>query len=113
MNATEVVRTNLSMIENNMTTEELGQLLGIEIPPEFLTANQVAVMVAEINERIDDLWMIIVALEVITMQLGFIMLEVGTIRSKNSRNIIYKNMVDTFVSTVTFWTLGYGQVYGS
>ena len=70
-------------------------------------------MAAEINERIDDLWMIIVALEVISMQLGFIMLEVGTIRTKNSRNIIYKNMVDTFVSTVTFWTLGYGQAYGS
>lgn len=47
------------------------------------------------------------------MQLGFIMLEVGTIRTKNSRNIIYKNMVDTFVSTITFWTIGYGHAFGS
>ena len=39
------------------------------------------------------------------------MLEVGTIRSKNSRNIIYKNMVDTFVSTITFWTIGYGMAF--
>ena len=56
--------------------------------------------------------MMIVVIEVCMMQLGFIFLEVGTIRSKNSRNIIYKNLVDTFVSTITFWIIGYGQAYG-
>ena len=47
------------------------------------------------------------------MQLGFIMLEVGSIREKNSRNIIYKNLVDTFVSTITFWSIGYGHAWKS
>lgn len=56
--------------------------------------------------------MAIVVLEVIAMQLGFIMLEAGTIRTKNSRNVIYKNMVDSFVSTVTFWIIGYGLATG-
>ena len=53
------------------------------------------------------------AVHVLAMQLGFIMLEVGTIRQKNSRNIIYKNLVDTFVSTITFWAIGYGHAVGS
>ena len=70
-------------------------------------------MIAFINDQIDNVWMMVVALEVIGMQLGFIMLEVGTIRSKNSRNIIYKNLVDTFVSTITFWVIGYGIAYGA
>ena len=52
--------------------------------------------------------MMIVVLEVIGMQLGFILLEVGMIRSKNTRNIIYKNLVDCFTSTITFWIVGYG-----
>ena len=78
------------------------------IGPEYLTERQIDAMVELINDKIDNLWMMIVALEVIGMQLGFIMLEVGTIRSKNSRNIIYKNLVDTFVATLTFWTIGYG-----
>ena len=69
-------------------------------------------MIIQINDQIDNVWMMIVVIEVCCMQLGFVLLEVGTIRSKNSRNIIYKNMVDTFVSTITFWIIGYGQSQG-
>ena len=57
--------------------------------------------------------MMIVVLEVIGMQLGFILLEVGMIRSKNTRNIIYKNLVDCFTSTITFWIVGYGLSQGA
>ena len=37
------------------------------------------------------------------------MLEVGTIRPKNGRNIIYKNLVDIFVCALTFYFVGYGH----
>ena len=40
------------------------------------------------------------------------MLEVGSVRAKNSRNIIYKNLIDTFVSAVTFYMIGYRYAYG-
>ena len=70
-------------------------------------------MITEINGKIDDVWILIVAVHVLCMQLGFIMLEVGSIREKNSRNIIYKNLVDTFVSTITFWSIGYGHAWKS
>ena len=64
-------------------------------------------MITEVNSKIDDLWMIVVALEIMGMQLGFILLEIGTIRKKNSRNVIYKNLADFFVSTITFCLIGY------
>ena len=51
-------------------------------------------------------------LEIMGMQLGFILLEVGTIRAKNSRNIIYKNLIDYMVSTITYWIVGYGIATG-
>ena len=36
------------------------------------------------------------------------MLEVGGIRAKNSRSVIYKNLIDIFMVTLTYWGLGYG-----
>ena len=69
-------------------------------------------MVLRINSSIDNLWITIVMLEITAMQLGFILLEVGTIRAKNSRNIIYKNLMDLMVSTITYWLIGYGVATG-
>ena len=58
---------------------------------------------------IDNIWMLIVVVHVLMMQLGFVMLEVGTIRPKNGRNLIYKNLVDIFVCALTFYFVGYGH----
>lgn len=37
------------------------------------------------------------------------MLEVGVVRAKNSRNIIVKNLVDTFIAGVAYWFVGFGM----
>ena len=79
------------------------------VPPGFAQDAEVLQMVDEINVFIDDLWMLIVVVHVFCMQLGFVMLEVGTIRPKNGRNIIYKNLVDILVCTCTFYFVGYGH----
>ena len=39
------------------------------------------------------------------------MLEVGSIRAKNSRSVIYKNLIDIFMVTATYWGLGFGISY--
>jgi Amt family ammonium transporter len=46
------------------------------------------------------------------MQAGFAMLEVGTVRSKNSHNILLKNIVDVCAGTIFWWILGYSFAYG-
>ena len=49
----------------------------------------------------------IILILIFNMQLGFILLEAGTIRRKNQMNILFKNLVDMFVSAVSFWFMGY------
>ena len=57
--------------------------------------------------------MIIVVLRIVSMQIGLLMLEVGTIRASNSRSVIYKNIIVNLASALMFYTVGYGLSYGS
>eukprot|EP01025_Chloroclados_australasicus_P016082 TRINITY_DN178_c0_g1_i2.p1 TRINITY_DN178_c0_g1~~TRINITY_DN178_c0_g1_i2.p1 ORF type:complete len:525 (+),score=87.28 TRINITY_DN178_c0_g1_i2:258-1832(+) len=46
------------------------------------------------------------------MQCGFAMLSAGSIRSKNAKNIILKNLLDACFGALGFYLLGYGFAYG-
>lgn len=46
-------------------------------------------------------------------QIGFSLVEAGTVRYKNTRNIMLKNVLDTCVSAIAFWLLGYAIGFGS
>ena len=46
------------------------------------------------------------------MQAGFALVEVGSVRVKNSQNILFKNIFDVCVTTILWWLLGYGMAYG-
>lgn len=59
------------------------------------------------------LWITLAAILVFFMQAGFTLLEIGFTRSKNSGNIIMKNVMDLAVGSVMFWAFGYAIMYGS
>jgi Amt family ammonium transporter len=40
------------------------------------------------------------------MQAGFALLEAGSIRPKNTRNILLKNVIDACIATLAWWALG-------
>jgi Amt family ammonium transporter len=42
------------------------------------------------------------------MQLGFALLEAGSVRAMNTKNILMQNLLDTCVSIAMFWWIGYG-----
>jgi ammonium transporter, Amt family len=42
------------------------------------------------------------------MQMGFAMVEAGTVRTKNSSNILLKNLLDTYVGAIVYYLVGYG-----
>lgn len=61
---------------------------------------------------IDQLWLLICSGLVLLMQAGFMCLESGLTRSKNSINVAVKNLSDFGVSVMIFWTVGYGLMFG-
>lgn len=47
------------------------------------------------------------------LQCGFAQLESGTVRNKNVRNILLKNLIDAAISVFCWWSVGYAFAYGS
>merc|ERR1719491_2620196 len=47
------------------------------------------------------------------MQAGFAMLCAGSVRQKNVKNIMLKNLLDACGGAIGFYTVGYGFAYGA
>ncbi|MBQ0721347.1 MAG: ammonium transporter [Gammaproteobacteria bacterium] len=60
----------------------------------------------------DTLWIAIAAILVFVMQAGFLCLESGLVRSKNSINVAAKNISDFILSGTLFWVLGFAIMFG-
>lgn len=60
----------------------------------------------------DTLWVLLTAMLVFFMNLGFAMVESGFARSKNAVNILSKNFIVFAVSSLAFWAIGWGLMYG-
>ena len=63
-------------------------------------------------ESVDILWIVIASALVFVMQAGFLCLESGMTRSKNSINVAIKNLADFCLSTLAFWFVGFGLMFG-
>ncbi len=61
---------------------------------------------------LDIYWILMAAALVFLMQAGFMCLESGLTRSKNSIGVAAKNLSDFIVSVFMFWVVGYGLMYG-
>ncbi|MCP5068825.1 MAG: ammonium transporter [bacterium] len=65
------------------------------------------------DSRLDILWLIICAALVFVMQAGFLCLESGLVRAKNSFNVAIKNTLDCCLASAMFWAFGYGMMFGT
>ena len=66
-----------------------------------------------LTSNIDTLWVINCAILVFIMQAGFMCMETGLSRHKNSINVALKNAADFGVSVVIFWIFGFGLMFGT
>lgn len=69
--------------------------------------------VADLISALDTAWLLVAGSLVFFMQAGFAMLTGGFVRSKNTANILMKNMIDACLGGLLFWTIGYGLAYGT
>jgi Amt family ammonium transporter len=60
----------------------------------------------------DYSWLLIAAILVFCMQAGFLCLESGKIRSKNSINVAAKNIADFIIASIIFWAFGFALMFG-
>ena len=72
-------------------------------PEDTINSNQKA---------INELLVMVSTAFILLMQLGFALLENGLVRSKNSKNILIKNLFDACAGALSFWLIGFGWAYG-
>jgi ammonium transporter, Amt family len=66
----------------------------------------------ELSISINNIWVLVATFLVMFMQPGFAMVEAGFTRSKNTANILTKNLMDFAIGSVLFWIIGYTLMYG-
>ncbi|MCI0485626.1 MAG: ammonium transporter [Blastocatellia bacterium] len=69
-------------------------------------------MDVETKVVVDTLWVIIAACLVFFMNAGFAMLETGLCQAKNAVNILAKNFIVFAISSIAFWVVGFGLMFG-
>lgn len=77
------------------------------------TATDVVEAPADEHSMVDYAWVIFAASLVMLMQAGFMCLESGLARAKNSINVAVKNMADFVLSVAGFWFIGFGLMFGT
>ena len=63
--------------------------------------------IAELKQGIDTSFLLINSFIIFFLQGGFAFLEAGSVRSKNTTNILIKNILDTLLGCLAFWVCGY------
>jgi Amt family ammonium transporter len=60
---------------------------------------------------INTVWVLVAAFLVFAMQVGFVLLEAGFARSRESVNILVEGIADTCICGITFWLWGFAFMF--
>jgi len=69
--------------------------------------------IADLALSLDTVWMLLAAMLVFFMQPGFAMVEAGFTRTKNTANILMKNLLDFSLGSLLFWFVGFSFMFGA
>jgi ammonium transporter, Amt family len=67
---------------------------------------------SSLRTGLDTVWVLVAGMLVFWMNAGFALVESGLCRSKNCVNILAKNFIVFAASTLSFWVLGWGLMFG-
>jgi Amt family ammonium transporter len=66
----------------------------------------------ETKVALDTVWVLVTAFLVFWMNAGFALVESGLCRAKNAVNILAKNFIVFAASSLAFWAIGFGLMFG-
>ena len=91
----------------------IALFIGVLALPAY-AAEQVEMIqnIQEIRISLDSVWVIMGGILVFFMQAGFAMIESGSVRSKNTVNVLMKNYMDACLGGLVFWIVGFGLMFG-
>ncbi|RGP10223.1 ammonium transporter [Parabacteroides gordonii] len=69
--------------------------------------------ITDLALSLDTVWMLLAAMLVFFMQPGFALVEAGFTRTKNTANILMKNLLDFSLGSLLFWAVGFGVMFGA
>uniref|UniRef100_A0A7E4VGM1 Ammonium transporter n=1 Tax=Panagrellus redivivus TaxID=6233 RepID=A0A7E4VGM1_PANRE len=90
-------------------TENTSAITLAELQQKYTQLEQ---SIDTIHENTDAFFLCSNAVIIFFMQCGFAFLEAGAVRSKNTTNILVKNLLDSCIVIVAFWATGYAFAYG-
>ena len=100
------------MSEADVAPDDLSEMEQLNIKLFNLTT-QFDILNFNYNENkemlegnLDNFFLIVMGCIVFLMQAGFAFLEAGAVRSKNTVNILIKNMLDALIGGVSYWAIG-------
>lgn len=76
-------------------------------------ADPTAALKTEVKVWVDTVWVLVTGMLVFFMNLGFACVESGFCRAKNCVNILSKNFIVFAVTTIFFWIVGFGIMFGN
>jgi Amt family ammonium transporter len=79
-------------------------------PPKLEDVDKLA---KDLKVGLDTMWVMVTAMLVFFMNAGFCMLETGFCRQKNAVNVLSKNLIVFALSTIAFWVIGWGLMFGN
>src|SRR6476659_3647599 len=96
----------LAIVLTLMTRWFLPDMLGAQTAPAAAPVLEPTTVHA-----INTVWVLVAAFLVFGMQVGFVLLEAGFARSRESVNILVEGIADTCICGVTFWLWGFAFMF--
>lgn len=95
-----------------LAQEVTDQAIQVQTEASTPEAPAATVQISETKVALDTIWTLLTAMLVFFMNLGFALVESGFCRSKNTVNILSKNFIVFAISSVAFWVIGWGLMFG-
>ena len=106
-----IVRRNVALFMGGKMIGVAAVLLFItQVMPTKAFAEGAPDPVATIN-ALNTVWVLVAAFLVFGMQVGFVMLEAGFARERESVNILVEGIADTCICGVLFWAIGFAFMF--